>query len=91
MSDVTVSGGRGAQAPLDASSFPDISGASEVRDWFTLLKPRVLTLVQRNEERGFVGKILVERPDAHARPLRNVAERRTGRRMGGIRHLRSLR
>ena len=38
MSDVT---NGGASAPLDAFSGP----GSEVRDWFTLLKPRVLTLV----------------------------------------------
>ncbi len=31
----------GAQAPLAVSALP----ASEVRDWITLLKPRVLTLV----------------------------------------------
>jgi len=42
MSDVTASGVGGAQAPLDASN---LTGASEVRDWITLLKPRVLTLV----------------------------------------------
>ena len=42
MSDVTASDMGGAQAPLDASN---LSGASEVRDWFTLLKPRVLSLV----------------------------------------------
>ena len=43
MSDMTATGGRGARAPLDTST-PQL-GASEVRDWFTLLKPRVLTLV----------------------------------------------
>jgi len=42
MSDVTAASMGGAQASLDASS---LAGASEVRDWITLLKPRVLTLV----------------------------------------------
>jgi protoheme IX farnesyltransferase len=43
MSHTTVeSHGRGARAPFDASS---LAGASEVRDWITLLKPRVLSLV----------------------------------------------
>ncbi|TCH96777.1 protoheme IX farnesyltransferase [Roseococcus sp. SYP-B2431] len=42
MSDMTAIGGGGAQAPFDASAE---FGGSEVRDWFTLLKPRVLTLV----------------------------------------------
>jgi protoheme IX farnesyltransferase len=36
MSEMTATGGGGAQAQL---------GGSEVRDWFTLLKPRVLSLV----------------------------------------------
>ncbi|WP_424810724.1 heme o synthase [Roseococcus sp. YIM B11640] len=44
MSDATVSGMGGAQAPLDASMTPPLD-TSEVRDWITLLKPRVLTLV----------------------------------------------
>jgi len=42
MSDMTASVVGGAKAPLDASS---LAGASEVRDWITLLKPRVLSLV----------------------------------------------
>ena len=41
MSDIAS---RGASAPLDA--YPaSASAGSEVRDWFTLLKPRVLSLV----------------------------------------------
>ena len=43
MSDVTASHPRGAQAPLDVSDAAALG--SEVRDWITLLKPRVLTLV----------------------------------------------
>ena len=42
MSDTTVSTSGGAQAPLGLSS---AVGGSEVRDWITLLKPRVLSLV----------------------------------------------
>jgi protoheme IX farnesyltransferase len=42
MSHTTIHGTEGAQAPFDASS---LAGASEVRDWVTLLKPRVLSLV----------------------------------------------
>jgi protoheme IX farnesyltransferase len=42
MSQTTVIHSEGAQAPFDASS---LAGASEVRDWITLLKPRVLSLV----------------------------------------------
>jgi protoheme IX farnesyltransferase len=42
MSDMTATGGGGAPAPFDASA--DFGG-SEVRDWFALLKPRVLSLV----------------------------------------------
>jgi protoheme IX farnesyltransferase len=41
MSDTTANIQGGAQAPLDASA----ALGSEVRDWITLLKPRVLTLV----------------------------------------------
>jgi protoheme IX farnesyltransferase len=40
---MSAAGGGGAHAPFDASA-PQL-GASEVRDWFTLLKPRVLSLV----------------------------------------------
>jgi protoheme IX farnesyltransferase len=42
MSDATASTTGGADAPLGLSS---AIGGSEVRDWITLLKPRVLTLV----------------------------------------------
>ena len=42
MSQTTVIHSEGAKAPFDASS---LAGASEVRDWITLLKPRVLSLV----------------------------------------------
>ena len=42
MSQTTADHTEGARAPFDASS---LAGASEVRDWITLLKPRVLSLV----------------------------------------------
>ena len=42
MSQTTADHAEGARAPFDASS---LAGASEVRDWITLLKPRVLSLV----------------------------------------------
>jgi len=43
MSDATISHSGGAQAPLAISA--DRAMGSEVRDWITLLKPRVLSLV----------------------------------------------
>ncbi|MCW8085755.1 heme o synthase [Sabulicella glaciei] len=52
MSDTTVHGSRGAQAPLDASA---LHGASEVRDWIALLKPRVLSLVVYS---GLIGLLI---------------------------------
>lgn len=46
MSDVTISQRGGAKAPLAISSpTADAITGSEVRDWITLLKPRVLSLV----------------------------------------------
>src|SRR3954453_1173411 len=60
MSDMTVIGGGGAQAPFDASA--DFGG-SEVRDWFTLLKPRVLTLVV------FTGVIGLAVAPGHLHPI----------------------
>ncbi|WP_237214775.1 heme o synthase [Falsiroseomonas oryziterrae] len=55
MSGATIEKG-GAQAPLDASSGADFS---EVRDWITLLKPRVMTLVVFT---GIVGLLVAPAP-----------------------------
>jgi len=54
MSGATIEKG-GAQAPLDASA----ANLSEVRDWITLLKPRVLTLVVFT---GIVGLLVAPTP-----------------------------
>ncbi|WP_207539143.1 heme o synthase [Sabulicella rubraurantiaca] len=52
MSDITVHGSGGAQAPFDAST---LHGASEVGDWIALLKPRVLSLVVYS---GLIGLLI---------------------------------
>ncbi|MBS7809866.1 heme o synthase [Roseococcus pinisoli] len=59
---MTANGERGAQAPLDASGTLPLD-TSEVRDWITLLKPRVLSLVV------FTGVIGLAVAPGHLHPI----------------------